>query len=95
MPTDRTYPAADGVDTWYASKSTAVTTASDVVVGTQLGIYVGLPVGSFTSSVAIVGEFEGMVDGTSELSTKEEDELFSRMEYLDLIDIIKQNNTNL
>jgi len=37
MPTDRTYPAADGVDTWYAGKSTAVTTASDVVVGTHVG----------------------------------------------------------
>ena len=37
MPTNRTYPAADGVDTWYASKSTAVATASDVVVGTHIG----------------------------------------------------------
>lgn len=37
MPTDRTYPAADGVDTWYASKSTAVSSADDVVEGTHKG----------------------------------------------------------
>lgn len=37
MPTDRTYPASDGVDTWYAGKSSAVTSASDVVIGTHRG----------------------------------------------------------
>tara|TARA_R110001592_G_scaffold158352_3_gene389480 strand:- start:1719 stop:2063 length:345 start_codon:yes stop_codon:yes gene_type:complete len=37
MPTDRTYPAADGVDTWYAGKSSSVTTADDVVVGVHVG----------------------------------------------------------
>ena len=37
MPTDRTYPAADGVDTWYAGKSSSVSASSDVVVGTHVG----------------------------------------------------------
>ena len=37
MPTDRTYPAADGVDTWYAGKSSEVSASSDVVVGTHVG----------------------------------------------------------
>ena len=37
MPTDRTYPAADGVDTWYAGKSSEVSASSDVVIGTHVG----------------------------------------------------------
>lgn len=37
MPTDRTYPAADGVDTWYAGKSSSVSASSDVVIGTHVG----------------------------------------------------------
>jgi len=37
MPTDRTYPAADGVDTWYANKSSVVSSKDDVVVGTHVG----------------------------------------------------------
>jgi|TARA_B100001094_G_scaffold222380_1_gene216431 hypothetical protein len=37
MPTDRTYPAADGVDTWYAGKSSAVSSKDDVAVGTHVG----------------------------------------------------------
>ena len=37
MPTDRTYPAADGVDTWYAGKSSSVSSSSDVIVGTHIG----------------------------------------------------------
>lgn len=37
MPTDRTYPAADGVDTWYAGKSSSVSASSDVVIGTHIG----------------------------------------------------------
>ena len=37
MPTDRTYPAADGVDTWYANKSSSVSASSDVLVGTHIG----------------------------------------------------------
>ena len=37
MPTDRTYPAANGVDTWYAGKSSSVSASSDVVIGTHVG----------------------------------------------------------
>ena len=37
MPTNRTYPAADGVDTWYANLSTAVSSADDVIEGTDRG----------------------------------------------------------
>jgi len=37
MPSNRTYPAADGVDTWYAGKSSAVSSKDDVVVGTHIG----------------------------------------------------------
>ena len=37
MPTDRTYPAADGVDTWYAGKSSSVSSKDDVAVGTHIG----------------------------------------------------------
>ena len=37
MPSNRTYPAANGVDTWYADKSSAVTSKDDVVVGTHVG----------------------------------------------------------
>lgn len=37
MPSNRTYPAADGVDTWYADKSSSVSASSDVVVGTHVG----------------------------------------------------------
>ena len=37
MPTDRTYPAADGVDTWYAGKSSSVSSKDDVAVGTHVG----------------------------------------------------------
>ena len=37
MPTDRTYPAADGVDTWYANKSSVISSKDDVVVGTHVG----------------------------------------------------------
>ena len=37
MPTDRTYPAADGVDTWYAGKSSAVASKDDVAIGTHVG----------------------------------------------------------
>jgi hypothetical protein len=37
MPTDRTYPAADGVDTWYANKSSSISASSDVVIGTHIG----------------------------------------------------------
>ena len=37
MPTERSYPAADGVDTWYANLSSSVASASDVVIGTHRG----------------------------------------------------------
>ena len=37
MPTNRTYPAADGVDTWYAGKSSSVSASDDVVIGTHVG----------------------------------------------------------
>ena len=37
MPTDRTYPAANGVDTWYAGKSSAVSSKDDVAIGTHVG----------------------------------------------------------
>jgi hypothetical protein len=37
MPSNRTYPAADGVDTWYADKSSSVSASSDVLIGTHRG----------------------------------------------------------
>ena len=37
MPSNRTYPAADGVATWYADKSSSVGTADEVTIGTHVG----------------------------------------------------------
>ena len=47
MPTNRVYPAADGVATWYADKSSSVGTAGEVTIGTHVGALapsgVGIP----------------------------------------------------
>ena len=37
MPTNRVYPTADNVATWYADKSSSVSTADDVAIGTHVG----------------------------------------------------------
>jgi len=37
MPDNRSYPDANNVATWYASKSSEIASADDVVVGTHIG----------------------------------------------------------
>ena len=52
MPTNRVYPTADNVATWYADKSSSVSTADDVAIGTHVGQ-------EAPSGVGIPEDFEG------------------------------------